>query len=98
MALPTVAFSMPVSREFLGDRGIYATEVSSQGLAAALNRALDLSAPDRARLGYRLRQRITHHFSWQRAGEQIEAIYYALLSGEPLPIALKLRPTSRRLP
>ncbi len=91
MALPTVAFNMPVSREFLGDGGIYATECNEQALAAALNRALDLSAEERARLGQYLRQRAIRYFSWERAGEQIEAIYRALLAGEPLPTP-KTRP------
>jgi glycosyltransferase involved in cell wall biosynthesis len=86
MALPTVAFNMPVSREFLGDGGIYATEHSSEALAAALNRALDLSDEERARLGQYLRQRAVRYFSWEWAGEQIEAVYLALLAGEPIPV------------
>ena len=85
MALPTVAFNTPVSREFLGDGGIYAPEISCPALETALNRALDLSAGKRQRLGYYLRQRVITHFAWDRAGEQISAIYQALLSGEPLP-------------
>ncbi len=91
MALPTVTFNVPVSREFLGDGGIYATDMSSHGLALALNRALDLSAGERAQLGRYLRQRAIRYFSWQRAGEQIEAVYQALLAGEPLP-ATRIRP------
>lgn len=94
MALPTVAFNTPVSREFLGDGGIYASEVSSQALAAALNRALDLSSAERARLGYYLRQRVMRHFAWQTAGEQIDAIYRALLAGEPLPTVQPATPHS----
>ncbi len=97
MALPTVAFNTPVSREFLGDGGIYATEISSWALAAALNRALDLSDGERSRLGHYLRQRVIRYFSWQQAGEQIETIYRALLSGEPLPTP-RLKPAHRRLP
>jgi glycosyltransferase involved in cell wall biosynthesis len=85
MALPTVAFNLPVSREFLGDGGIYAAETTSQSLAAALTRALDLPASQRAQLGNYLRQRAIRYFSWQRAGEQIEAVYRALLAGEPIP-------------
>jgi len=85
LALPTVAFNTPVSREFLGDGGIYASEISSLALAVALGRALDLSSEERARLGQYLRQRVIRQFSWQWTGEQIEAIYYALLTGEPLP-------------
>jgi glycosyltransferase involved in cell wall biosynthesis len=96
MGLPTVAFNMPVSREFLGDGGIYAQEVSSQALAAALNRALDLSGAERARLGHYLRQRVINHFPWQRTGDELETIYHALLAGEPLPSA-KIRPVPQRL-
>jgi glycosyltransferase involved in cell wall biosynthesis len=97
LALPTVAFNTPVSREFLGDGGIYAGEISSPALAGALSRALDLSPGARSRLGQYLRQRVTRYFSWQQAGEQIEAIYQALLAGEPLPaISTQLPP--HRLP
>lgn len=91
LSLPTVTFNVPVSREFLGDGGIYATDMSSQALALALSRALDLSAGERAQLGRYLRQRAIRYFSWQRAGEQIEAVYHALLAGEPLPVA-RIRP------
>ena len=91
MALPTVAYSVPVSREFLGDGGIYASDVSSEALAAALRRALDLSTDERAKLGRFLRQRALRLFSWDRAGEQIEAVYRALLAGEPLPVSATRR-------
>lgn len=96
LGLPTVAFNMPVSREFLGDGGIYAAEISSQALAMALNRALNLSATERAGLSRYFRQRVAHHFSWQRNGEQIEAVYQALLAGDPLPVAAG-RPLPPRL-
>jgi glycosyltransferase involved in cell wall biosynthesis len=92
MGLPTIAFNTPVSREFLGDGGIYATEMSSPALALALNRALNLSDDERQRLGQYLRQRVIKNFSWQTAGEQIEAIYTALLNGQPLP-ATQLNPS-----
>ncbi len=91
MSLPTVAFNLPVSREFLGDGGIYATETTTASLRTALTRALNLTADERARLGDYLRQRVVKHFSWSQAGQQIEIIYQALLSGEPLPVAA-LRP------
>jgi glycosyltransferase involved in cell wall biosynthesis len=96
LALPTVAFSTPVSREFLGDGGIYATEMSSPALAAALNRALDLSADERQRLGHYLRQRVIEQFSWDTAGQEIDALYQALVSGYPLP-ASNPAPLQRQL-
>ena len=40
MGLPTVAFDTPVSREYLGDVGIYATAGRSRVLAEALLDAL----------------------------------------------------------
>ena len=85
MALPTIAFSTPVSKEFLGDGGIYAVEVSSNALANALNRALNLSLEEQVRLGQYLRQRVIRYFSLTTMGEQIDAIYNALLTGDPLP-------------
>jgi glycosyltransferase involved in cell wall biosynthesis len=97
LALPTVAFNTPVSREFLGDGGIYATEVSGKALAEALHKILDKSVEERSRLGQYLRQRVMRHFSWQVAGQQINAIYHALLAGEPLPAA-GIWPTHHKLP
>ncbi|RMF00464.1 MAG: glycosyltransferase family 1 protein [Chloroflexi bacterium] len=87
LGLPTVAFSTPVSREFLGDGGIYAAEMSTPALKLALLRALDLSADERRRVGRYLRRRVIQHFSWDAAGEQMDAIYHALRTGAPLPAA-----------
>lgn len=97
MALPTVAFNAPVSREFLGDGGIYAAEMSSQSLAGALHRALDLTPPERKRLGRYLRQRVSRYFSWDWASEQIEGVYHAILAGDPLPNSV-VQPQPRQLP
>jgi glycosyltransferase involved in cell wall biosynthesis len=89
MALPTVAFGTPVSREYLGsDWGLYAAERSAAALAATLGQALDLSPAERESLGGRLRERAETLFSWDRVGEQIEAVYEALIEGEPLPTPL----------
>ncbi len=97
MALPTIAFNTPVSREFLGDGGIYPAKMESDALADALNRALDLSDEERRRLGQYLRRRVINHFSWQDTGQQIEAIYQALLTGQPLPAAAP-QPAPQQLP
>lgn len=79
MALPTVAFPVPVSREYLGEFGIYATECSATALAVALEGALDMSMVARAKLGSLLRERACNHYSWHRAGEQLVEIYRRLL-------------------
>jgi glycosyltransferase involved in cell wall biosynthesis len=82
MALPTVAFDTPVSREYLGSLGVYAERIgSAEALAEALSRLLSARA-DWARLGARLRERAARHFSWERFGRQLQTIYRAAL-GEP---------------
>jgi glycosyltransferase involved in cell wall biosynthesis len=98
MTLPTVSFNTPVSREFLGDGGIYAADINSVALAAALNRALDLSTAERQRLGHYLRLRVIRFFSWEQTGRQIEAIYQALLAGEPLPAPASANAPQHQLP
>ncbi len=79
MALPTVAFPVPVSREYLGEFGIYAAECSATALAAALEGALDMDRAARAKLGSQLRERACSSYSWYRAGEQLVEVYRRLL-------------------
>ncbi|MCS7260854.1 MAG: glycosyltransferase, partial [Anaerolineae bacterium] len=83
MALPTVAFPVPVSREYLGDLGIYAAECSASALATALEEALNMNPTARTRLGARLRERACSAYSWHRAGEQLVAVYRRLLDERP---------------
>jgi glycosyltransferase involved in cell wall biosynthesis len=80
MALPTVAFDTPVSREYLGSLGVYA---SPPGDPDALARAIQalVEQPDlRRALGEGLRQRALRHFSWDRAGRQLVNIYREVLA------------------
>jgi glycosyltransferase involved in cell wall biosynthesis len=49
---------------------------------------------ERAALGGRLRERTKALFSWERVGEQMEAVYQALIEGEPLPRLRAERSTS----
>jgi len=75
MGLPTVAFDTPVSREYLGTLGTYATPA---GDSAALARAIAslLEAPDRRRnLGRQLRERAGQLFSWDQSGRDLLEIY-----------------------
>lgn len=88
MGLPIVTFDTPVSREFLGDLGIYAAYGSAEDLAAKIRQALD--QPQWAsRLGVLGRERAVRELSWERAGRQIEAIYAAIL-GKPIPAPLRV--------
>ncbi len=80
MELPTVAFDTPVSREYLGSLGTYAAPAGdSEALADAI--ASLLEDPQRCiDLGRRLRQRVSRHFSWDRAGRHLLKIYQTILN------------------
>jgi glycosyltransferase involved in cell wall biosynthesis len=78
MELPTVAFDMPVSREFLGDLGVLVAPGDPRALAEGIESLL--SAPDRSSdLGRQSRQRATRFYSWDQAGRQIVSIYDKLI-------------------
>lgn len=78
MALPTVVYDTPVSREYLGKLGIYAAPLGdATGLARALAFILRNPAAGRE-LGLRLRERAERHFSWQRTGRQLRRLYERL--------------------
>jgi glycosyltransferase involved in cell wall biosynthesis len=74
MALPTVAFDTPVSREFLGPLGIYAERGSTESLAGKILETL--GDPDGgARLGACLREVAVRDRSWDVAIGRIEDVY-----------------------
>jgi glycosyltransferase involved in cell wall biosynthesis len=74
MGLPTVAFPTPVSREYLGDLGVYAREISVEALTDALLTLLrdPAGAVD---LGARLREKAVNEYSWERGGKLILEVY-----------------------
>lgn len=80
MALPTVAYDTPVSREYLGSLGVYASPPGSPVALADRIQALLEQPGLRQALGEGLRQRALRHFSWERAGRQLVAIYRELLA------------------
>ncbi len=79
MALPTVAYDTHVSREYLGDLGVYAHPIGDvKALAEAM--AFVMRNPVMAQeLGTRLRARAAKHFSWERTGRQMLVLYRRLL-------------------
>lgn len=77
MALPTVAFDTPVSREYLGDLGVYAEAGDHISLAEAIESLLS-DEKKAAALGRKLRERAMREYSWERAGERILEIYDSL--------------------
>jgi glycosyltransferase involved in cell wall biosynthesis len=91
MGLPIVTFDTPVSREFLGELGIYAAYGSAADLAAKIRRALDEPAWA-GRLGALGRERAVRELSWERAGRQIESIYAEVLG----PARFLPTPSARR--
>ncbi|MEJ2751742.1 MAG: glycosyltransferase family 1 protein, partial [Chloroflexota bacterium] len=70
-------FETPVSSEYLAEWGIYVPVGDAQGLARAL-RDLAHDPARRLKTGASLRERAKTKYSWQRAGEEIQAIYYGL--------------------
>ena len=77
MGLPTVAFDTPVSREYLGELGLYAAAGDSLALADALDRAL--AHPDHAGLSRRLREHVTRAFPWEGMGRALVSVYESAL-------------------
>lgn len=78
MGLPTVTFDVPVSREFLGELGVYAPPGDVPALADAIQTLLD--HPDMARtLGQRARQRAAEQYAWDQAGRYILNLYEQVL-------------------
>ncbi len=88
MALPTIAFETPVSKEYLGTYGIYAKNTDAPALADAIEIVLNLSDDERAKLGAQLRRHVSIHFTWEDVGHQIEDVYEAVLDGHPAPAAM----------
>ncbi len=79
MELPTVAFDTPVSREYLGSLGVYATPPGNPTALADGIQTLVENPELRRALGRELRQRAARHFSWERAGRRLVGIYRGLL-------------------
>ncbi len=76
MGLPVVTFDTPVSREYLGDLGIYAQFGSADDLAMKLRLALEQHEWAQ-RLGRLGREQAVRQLSSDQAGPEIEAIYTA---------------------
>jgi glycosyltransferase involved in cell wall biosynthesis len=81
MGLPTVAFDIPVQREYLGDLGVYAPPGDVEAFASAIS-ALLADPERRTALGAACRQRVIDHYSWDHAGQEIVSIYDRLSRGK----------------
>jgi len=74
MGLPIVAFETPVSREFLGEHGVYAQVGNPVALAEAISRVVDDPATAQAQ-ARALRARAERDFTWAEAGRRIVQVY-----------------------
>jgi glycosyltransferase involved in cell wall biosynthesis len=74
VALPTVAFDTPVSREYLGEWGVYAPKGDSLALAKAIVSLLN-DKEGALEVGSALRSRALRHYSWETAASRLEEIY-----------------------
>jgi glycosyltransferase involved in cell wall biosynthesis len=84
MGLPVVTFDTPVSREYLGDTGIYAEFGSAADLADKLRLALE-QREWAAQLGAMGRAYAVHALSWEHIGPQLEAVYADVLTRQASP-------------
>jgi glycosyltransferase involved in cell wall biosynthesis len=80
MALPTVAFDTPVTREYLGSLGAYARRAGDPAALADAIASLLNDPGRRTELGGKLRARAARHFSWDRAGRHLLALYRKALT------------------
>lgn len=94
-ALPTVAFDTPVSREYLGEHGIYAALGNSEALAAAILQLVVAPGHGRA-LGGWLRTRVIERFSWEDSGARLLAIYDTVRGRRTSPQAQALTEAATR--
>jgi len=73
MGLPTIAYDVPVSHEYLGELGVYAARGDWQDLASRIEMTLD--EPARGELGLRLRERAQAEYDWALSGRRILDVY-----------------------
>jgi glycosyltransferase involved in cell wall biosynthesis len=80
-ALPTVAFDIPVAREYLGADGHLALRGDVESLADKMMASLYPAATDiwNREMGKRLRQRAIQLFAWEQAGQMIVNAYRELI-------------------
>jgi glycosyltransferase involved in cell wall biosynthesis len=83
MGLPTVAFDLPVCREYMGEDGQLVPAGNQDAFADAILGLLNDPARSR-RMGDRLRERSMLGYDWQRGGELLEQVYRRVIRGRNL--------------
>ena len=84
--LPVVAFDNPVSREYLGEDGVYAPAGDVTGLADGID-ALLCDAARAQVLGGKLRARAVEKYAWEQSASKIEQAYARLLAPRTSAVA-----------
>ncbi len=84
MGLPVVASDTPVSREILGDLGLYAEPGNARILAERLKEVLS-DEPLRKRLGWEGRSKAVREMGWDGACRQLEQIYETEIAKQHKP-------------
>jgi glycosyltransferase involved in cell wall biosynthesis len=80
MGLPAVAYDSPVSRELLGDAGVYASMRDVRALGAAIAGLLRDPHEEKLR-GQALRERAVARFGWPALGRRLVDVYRTCLEG-----------------
>ncbi len=83
MGLPVVAYDTPVSREYLGSLGIYASPPGRCRRAGSSAGIGDWRPGGSSGAGRAPTERADRHFSWARTGRQLMHIYQELLDKDP---------------
>jgi glycosyltransferase involved in cell wall biosynthesis len=78
MGLPTVAYDGPVSRELLGEAGVFAPMRDVRALATAIAGLLRDAHEQKLR-GQALRERAVAHFGWPALGRRLVDVYRTCL-------------------
>ena len=78
MGLPTVAYDGPVSREILGEAGVFAP-IGTFGRSAAAFAGLLRDPHEQKLRGQALRERAVAHFGWPALGRRLVDVYRTCL-------------------
>lgn len=79
--LPVACFERSNNREYLGESGAYASDMTGQSLAQAIVSFVDLSASERTERG-RVNKERAKGFTYDKPAEQLEEIYTRLTTND----------------
>lgn len=95
MGLPVVAFDTPVSREYLGQEGLYARRGEPESLAETIVAGLAEAETGNGRRRARLRRVAVERYAWDRAAAIIVGAYDSVCHRETVQVRGHLRSTEQ---